>query len=227
MCALAAASAGQAWAGPAAPADYTPAASADTRLASRWIGDSADNAGLPYAIVDKRAAVISVYDRSGRRIGSSRVLLGLGAGDTSIPDIAQRDVTRLKPAERITPAGRFVSQPGHNQHGEDIVWVDYGAAIAIHRLRPAPAREHRPERLASEAPSDKRISAGCIVVPVAFYEQVVRPTLGGGRGVVYVLPESRPVASMFDALQARNAVPATHLVHCAPLQRPRRAGGSA
>jgi hypothetical protein len=37
-------------------------------------------------------------------------------------------------------------------------------------------------------------------VPVAFYENVVAPTLGAGRSVVYVLPESHPVRGLFDAL---------------------------
>jgi hypothetical protein len=185
----------------APPPPSIPSLTADTRFAQHWIRDSTDNDGLPYAIVDKREARIVVFDANGQVVGISPVLLGLGAGDTSIADIAQRDVTRLKPAERITPAGRFVSQPGHNNRGEDIVWVDYAAAIAIHRLRPAPADERRPARMASDSAADKRISAGCIVVPVAFYDDVIRPMLGGRRGVVYVLPEARPASAMFGALQ--------------------------
>lgn len=104
-------------------------------------------------------------------------------------------------AERTTPAGRFASQPGHNDKGEDIVWVDYDASLAIHRLRPAPAHERRAERLASPASDDNRISFGCIVVPVVFYDSVVAPTLGRQRGVVYVLPETRPVRAMFGATE--------------------------
>ena len=98
-------------------------------------------------------------------------------------------------------AGRFASEPGRNDKGEEIVWIDYAAALAIHRLRPAPAQERRPARLASPTPDDNRISAGCIVVPVAFYDTVVAPTLGSGRGIVYVLPESRPVHHLFGALE--------------------------
>jgi len=53
---------------------------------------------------------------------------------------------------------------------------------------------------------EKRISYGCIVVPVAFYDAVVRPSLGRQRGVVYVLPETRPVAEMLrdDRLSLRS-----------------------
>jgi hypothetical protein len=38
---------------------------------------------------------------------------------------------------------------------------------------------------------------------VAFFETVLWPRLGGGRhGVVYVLPETRPLAVAFPALSA-------------------------
>ena len=103
--------------------------------------------------------------------------------------------------ERTTPAGRFNTEPGHNDKGEDIVWVDYEASLAIHRLRPAPVVERRSERLASQNAADHRISFGCVVVPVEFYERIVASTLGKRRGVVYVLPESRPASDMFGALE--------------------------
>lgn len=95
----------------------------------------------------------------------------------------------------------FASQPGHNDKGEHIVWIDYDASLAIHPLRPAPAHERRPERLASPGSDDNRISLGCIVVPVVFYETVIAPTLGRQHGVIYVLPETRPVQAMFGATE--------------------------
>jgi hypothetical protein len=161
---------------------------------------TADHRQRPFAIVDKRDARLYVFDADGRLSGTSSVLLGLAPGDSAIADIARRRPASLPPFERSTPAGRFESQPGHNDKGEAIVWVDYAASLAIHRLRPAPAYERRPERLASPTPDDNRISLGCIVVPVAFYEAVVEPALGRQRGVVYVLPETRPVQAMFDDL---------------------------
>jgi len=105
--------------------------------------------------------------------------------------------SRIPVADRTTPAGRFASEPGRNLAGEDVVWVDYDAGIAIHRLRPAAAHQARPERMASAGADDNRISAGCVVVPVAFYEEKVKPVLGRQRGVVYVLPEMRSVREMF------------------------------
>jgi hypothetical protein len=50
----------------------------------------------------------------------------------------------------------------------------------------------RARRLATPSPSDNRVSAGCVVVPVEFYATVVQPLLGLGRGVVYVMPEQAP-----------------------------------
>lgn len=171
--------------------------SEDARHAASRVMASADNHARPFAIVDKREARIYVFDAEGRFAGDSTVLLGLTPGDTAIADIARRRPASLAPHERSTPAGRFESQPGHNDKGEAIVWVDYAASLAIHRLRPAPPHERRPERMASVTAEDNRISLGCIVAPVGFYEAVVEPTLGRQRGVVYVLPETRPVQTLF------------------------------
>lgn len=156
----------------------------------QWVLAQSDHHGRPFAIVDKRAARIHVYDANGRLVGETPVLLGLTPGDGAlVTQIGTRPVSSLRPEERTTPAGRFDAEPGVNHRGEPIVWLDYDAALAIHRLRPGPARERRAERLASPDPALRRISYGCVVVPVAFYEQVIAPMLGRGRSVVYVLPE--------------------------------------
>ena len=176
-------------------------ASVDARYAADWVVRHADNQQRPFAIVDKRDARLYVFTAQGQLNGASSVLLGLAPGDESAPDIAHREPASLAPAERTTPAGRYRTEPGHNHKGEDIVWFDYDASLAIHRLRPAPPGERRRERLESASADVKRISFGCVVVPVAFYEQVVEPSLGRQRGVVYVLPETRPVHEMFGRLQ--------------------------
>lgn len=177
------------------------AASADAREAAAWLGALADNGNKPFAIVDKKNARLYVFEAGGQLRGATPVLLGQGIGDRSVPGIAARELASLRPDERTTPAGRFVSEPGHNLGGEDIVWVDYAAKIAIHRLRAdsASLRDRRARRLASETIADNRISLGCVVVPVAFYDSVVRPLLGKGYGVVYVLPETAPLRSLFGA----------------------------
>ena len=181
---------------PAALDFATERPSDDARRAATWVVEAADNLDQPFAIVDKKSARIYVFEPGGRLLGASAVLLGSALGDLPDVDTTQRSASNLLALARTTPSGRFPSQPGHNDKGEDIVWVDYGAALAIHRLRPAPVREQRPARLDSADPGEHRISAGCVVVPVAFYEAVVAPSLGRSRGVVYVLPESGPVQAL-------------------------------
>ena len=173
--------------------------SADAHYAATWVLAGEDHKGRPFAVVDKRDARIYVFAADGRLVGASAVLLGIAPGDFSVG--AGRAPSSLSLAERTTPAGRFAARPGRNDKGEDIVWFDYAASLAIHRLRPAPASERRPTRLASPSPDDNRISAGCIVVPVAFYDAVVAPSLGREGSVVYVLPETHPVRGMFEALE--------------------------
>lgn len=191
-----------AMAGPAATAAISSRATTDEASALvGWIARSRDNAGLPFAVVDKKTAHIHVFDRKGRLAGSSPVLLGQAIGDDSAPDVGAHAQTGNVPfEERTTPAGRFESEPGLNSQGEPVVWVDYDAAFAIHRLRPGASRVPREIRLASLAPADHRVSYGCVVVPEAFYKSVVQRVLGHSRSVVYVLPERRAVQELFGTL---------------------------
>jgi hypothetical protein len=69
----------------------------------------------------------------------------------------------------------------------------------MHRVRLVDPKERRLERLASPDPAERRISYGCINVPVAFFDAVVWPLLGSTRAVVYVLPEVRDVHEIFAA----------------------------
>ncbi len=171
--------------------------SQDAQDVLAWIRRSGDNAGMPFALVDKRAAAVHVFDSQGAARGSSPVLLGLARGDHSVPGIGERPIAQIAPHERTTPAGRFVSEPGVNLQGTDIVWVDYDDAISMHRVRPTKASERRLQRLASATTTDNRISYGCINVPVTFYDRFIAPTLGRQAGVVYVLPETQAAAAFF------------------------------
>jgi hypothetical protein len=172
-------------------------ASYDARFVANWVAHSRDNQHLPFVILDKRDARVFVFDAGGMLVDSSPVLLGAAAGDDSVAGIGNRPIAQVRPEERTTPAGRFVSHPGRNASGEDVVWVDYDAAVSMHRVRPVDPKERRLERLASNDPTQRRISYGCINVPVAFFESVVKPVLGGQRAVVYVLPETRNVRAVF------------------------------
>ncbi|HET7795183.1 MAG TPA: L,D-transpeptidase [Rhizobacter sp.] len=172
--------------------------SADVHDLHRWALDTGDTHQQPFAIVDKKAARIFVFDGQGRLVGASNALLGQAPGDHQpLTSVSDSQVAQLPLADRTTPAGRFASQPGRNLSGEAVVWFDYAAALAIHRVRPGASQARRLRDLASDTPDDNRASLGCVVVTPAFFEAVLQPTLGRQRGVVYVLPEDRPVQAMF------------------------------
>ncbi|WP_188706023.1 hypothetical protein [Polaromonas eurypsychrophila] len=171
--------------------------SSEARQMANWVMDARDHRGMPFVIVDKQQVRVFVFKPDGTLDGATPALMGSAVGDDSVLGIGEREMSAIEPHERTTPAGRFVSQPGTNSSGEDIVWVDYEAAVSMHRVRAKEPSERRLERLASATPTDNRISFGCINLPVTFYEDVVKPALGSQRGVVYVLPETRPVQAVF------------------------------
>ena len=166
--------------------------SPQARQHAEWIASSADNGGLDFVIVDKLLARVHVFDANARLLGSSPVLLGAAHGDESVPGIGTRPMAQVLPHERTTPAGRFVGERGRNASGEDVVWVDYDAAVSMHRVRATNPKERRLQRLASPTPEDNRISYGCINVPTAFYNSTIGPLFAARDAIVYVLPESPP-----------------------------------
>lgn len=180
----------------ASPAVST-AAGPDVSRMTAWIRTTGNHQGLPFAIIDKKAAMLHVFDASGRLRGSSPVLLGLALGDDSVPGIGTRKMSDIRPDERTTPAGRFRSEPGRNLQGEDIVWIDYDAAVSMHRVRASNKADRRLQRLATPTAADNRISYGCVNVPAAFYDARLKPVFGVQPAVVYVLPETRSVGAVF------------------------------
>jgi len=177
-------------------------APADVTRVAAWAVREADNGDRPFAIVDKRRAQVYVFQPGGRLIGTSPVLLGYASGDYTVAGVGNKAIEDIKPSERTTPAGRFQSEPGRNAEGKEVVWVDYAAAVSMHRVISDNPRERRLERLATPTPADNRISWGCINVPVAFFEQTVWPHIGRQHGVVYVLPERRALTAFFPAAAA-------------------------
>lgn len=181
-------------------------ATVDAQRLVRWIQSSGNHQGMPFAVIDKPAASIHVFGPGGGHAGSAPVLLGSALGDRSAPGIGQKPLSQIRPQERTTPAGRFVSEPGSNLQGHDIVWIDYEAAVSLHRVRGAPA-ERRVQRLASPVLAERRISNGCVNAPTAFYNRCIAPWFGREAGVVYVLPDSEPFAAFFPAADAAYPLP--------------------
>lgn len=171
-------------------------ASGPAREVADWVVTSRDNHGLPFVIVDKIEARVFVFDGHGVSAGSAPALLGIGPGDDSAPGIGKRKLAAIPPAERTTPAGRFQASLGEDFE-QDILWVDYATALSLHRVIVGKPSDRRHTRLVSPSPLDNRISFGCINVPARFYDQVVAPAFKGTVGMVYILPETKPLAAVF------------------------------
>ncbi|MDB5963842.1 MAG: hypothetical protein JWQ72_342, partial [Polaromonas sp.] len=123
--------------------------SKDAKFIADWVADSRDNQGMSFVIIDKKNASLYVFDPAARLLGGTPVLLGAAVGDDSVPGIGDRPIAQVLPSERTTPAGRFKGEPGRNTSGEDVVWVDYDAAVSMHRVRIVDPKQRRLQRLAS------------------------------------------------------------------------------
>jgi hypothetical protein len=189
-------------------------ASPAVRHISNWAVHSGNHGGLPFAVVDKVDGRLFVFDAQGRLRGTSAVLVGAATGDETVPGIGSRQISSIRPEERTTPAGRFEARMGVGPKGEDILWVDYENAVALHRVVTGVPQERRLQRLASNVALDRRITYGCINVPVSFYDAVVKPTFAAAGGVVYILPEQRRPQELFGSYE----VPEPADLHSTALQ---------
>ncbi|HZY20409.1 MAG TPA: L,D-transpeptidase [Ramlibacter sp.] len=175
--------------------------STDARGMVQWVLQTHDAGGKPFLVVDKKDAKLYLFEADGRLRAATPVLLGAARGDESAPGVGDRAQSGSLPLEeRTTPAGRFETRPGRNLSGEAVVWFDYDAALAIHRLRPGRSHAMRAARLEGSKPEERRLSLGCVVVPVDFYLQQIEPVLGRRAGVVYVLPETQSARELFTQL---------------------------
>ncbi|KQN31257.1 hypothetical protein ASF00_00010 [Sphingomonas sp. Leaf34] len=170
--------------------------SADARDTANWVTASHDNHALPFVVIDKVNAKVFAFDGAGILRGAAPALLGMARGDDSVPGIGQRKLATITPAERTTPAGRFEASLGRDFE-QDILWIDYDAALSLHRVIVGRRIDNRAGRLASPTPSDNRISYGCVNVPPGFYDGVVKPLFTGTVGIVYILPETKPLRTVF------------------------------
>lgn len=168
-----------------------------------WIATTGDAAGRPFMVIDKVGAEIFVYDRTGRFMGSTPALVGSARGDHEVVGVGDRELSDIKPSERTTPAGRFVSIIGPSDGLGRVLWIDIPGAVALHPVITNHPEEHRVERLRSETPNDNRITYGCINISPMFYENVVRPLFTPHGGVVYILPEKRSLASTFPGYRVQ------------------------
>jgi hypothetical protein len=166
-----------------------------------WVAAEHDNGSLPYIVIDKQAATMFLYRANGEYVGEGPVLLGIGVGDDSSPGVGAKSLAEIGPAERTTPAGRFVAKFGKAFGGTRVLWVDYANSVALHAVITTNKKEHRVARLLSPTPDDNRISFGCINVGTSFYTKQVRPLFQRKGGMVYILPDTKPLDDVFPRLR--------------------------
>jgi hypothetical protein len=184
---------------PAPPPALVPSPTASRVQA--WIAASHDNGSLPYIVIDKQAAALFLFDADGQLLGQTPVLLGMGVGDDSTPGVGAKTLAEIGPAERTTPAGRFVAKFGRALGHTSVLWVDYADSVALHAVITTNKKEHRVARLLSPTPDDNRISFGCINVGTSFYAKRISPLFRKAGGVVYILPDTKPLEDVFPSIR--------------------------
>lgn len=167
-----------------------------------WVVATEDSAGYPFAVIDKAAAQILVFDADGRLRGAAPGLFGSAIGDHSAPGVAGLALREIPGRDRTTPAGRFVGGFGASKDAGRVLWVDWESAVSIHPTATGVPAERRTERLASPTPDDNRITHGCINVAPEFFERILTPTFERG-GVFYILPDEAPIAETFPEFAQR------------------------
>lgn len=186
------------------PADAPIGPSAETTRVADWIAASRDNRALPYAIIDKNAATLSLYDATGKARGQVPVLIGIATGDDATPGVGSKKLGEIGPAEKTTPAGRFLAKFGYAAGRQRVLWVDYTNSVAMHPIPADAAKtEMRRDRMLSPGAEDNRITFGCINVPRAFYGTSLRPLFQKKGGYVYVLPDTKPIEEVFPRLRVQ------------------------
>lgn len=171
-----------------------------------WVVASKDSQGYPFAIMDKAAAQVLVFDGEGRLRGAAPALFGSATGDHTAPGVAGLALRAIPGRDRTTPAGRFIGGYGPSIDAGRVLWVDYDSGVALHPITTGVPSEKRAERLASASPDDNRVTHGCINISPTFYEQIVRTTFERG-GVFYVLPDKASMAETFpEFAQTRAAM---------------------
>jgi len=169
------------------------------RRMADWVVAAADNGSLPFVIIDKKDAVVFVFDGQGQILGAAPALLGLAVGDDSAPGIGDKPLSAIPPKDRTTPAGRFVGYLDHHPGKPNFLWVDYKNNVSLHRVVNGKPKDQRLQRLATPTPVDNRISFGCINVPVDFFERTVLPAFKSTKGIIYVLPEIKATRDFFSS----------------------------
>ncbi|MES2055488.1 MAG: hypothetical protein V4564_06110 [Pseudomonadota bacterium] len=172
-----------------------------------WVAASGDNNSLPYVIIDKNAPSLMLFDAKGKALAKVPVLIGVAVGDDASPGIGSKNLAEIGPAEKTTPAGRFLAKYGLAAGKQKVLWVDYATSVALHPIpTEVSKKERRRQRMLSPTTDDNRITFGCINVPLAFYNKSLRPLFQKRGGYVYILPDTKSLEEVFPRLRVQAAM---------------------
>ena len=178
-------------------------APADVKHVANWVSYTRNNQKKAFVVIDKKEAQLYLFEPTGKLKSTTPVLLGRAVGDVIPPGTASKPISQLKETDKTTPAGRYLAQTGKNAKGANVIWVDYNAAISMHKLLKV-GKENRHERMDTPDVADNRISNGCVNVPPAFYDKVLYPDVVKKGAYVYVLPETRTPQQLFGSYDVPN-----------------------
>ncbi len=171
-----------------------------------WVIATKDNLGRPFAVIDKAAAQVLVFDGKGRLQGLAPVLIGSSVGDLTAQGVVDRELRDIPMNHRTTPAGGYYGAYGPAAGGQRVLWVDFESAISIHPVSDTTIGEQRKKRLASPTVEDNRITHGCINVSETFYTGLVQPVFAEKGGMFYILPDWMPAEEAFPGFKPPNLV---------------------
>ncbi len=170
-----------------------PALSGMAAQLAAWVTLAGDNGARPFAIVDKLAAQVFVFDADGRLAGR-RAGAGRSRARRRLLRRDRRQGARRHQSRRSAPRLPAASWPklraGQRRQDRDLGRLRRCDLVAPggHQMNP---KEHRLTRnqVVPALEVDHRISFGCINVRRrGFYEGVVLKAFAGGSAIVYILP---------------------------------------
>lgn len=168
-----------------------------------WIAVTGDNRSRPYILIDKKSARAFLFNAKGKSLADAPVLIGIASGDDATPGVGQKSLAEIGPAEKTTPAGRFLAKFGLAAGKQKVLWVDYTTSVALHPIPEGKPKERRRARMLSPSIDDNRITFGCINVPLKFYNGSVRPLFLKKGGYIYVLPDTKSLEEVFPPLRVQ------------------------
>ena len=184
---------------PSYGADVSAEVTRDARNLADWVLNSTDHQNLPFVVIDKRHAQVFVFRPDGSLHGATSALLGVSVGDHTAPGVGKKKLSEISVVERTTPAGRFEVDLGRDTRNSEVLWIDYDSGLSMHIVVTGNVAEKRAQRLASNQPTDRRITYGCVNVSGKFYKEVILPIFKGSNGIVYILPEVESIKDVFGS----------------------------